>query len=459
MRMPVIKSSNPHDPLDSVTEVEAVGKRQLEHMLQQVDEGARSWRRSSALERQTALLGIAREFQTRTEEIATLVAREVGKPIVEARGEVERAISIAQYFAQVVLLADGETIPATDGKTWLSTRRRPVGVVAAITPWNFPIAIPAWKVFPALAFGNSVVLKPASQAVGCAEMFSDIVLKHVPTDVFNVAYGGADAARQIIRESSVAAVTFTGSTNVGRSVIALAAERSARVQVEMGGQNASIVLADADVERAAKATAYAAMSYAGQKCTATSRIIAERAVMPELREALLAEVSRLAVGDPMDEATVIGPVISAAALDDVHRAVSLSGGRILMGGQRDVDMTGFHIKPTVLELADREDILAREEVFGPVVSLMEVSDGDEAIEVANSVGYGLSAALFTKDLSAAMTFVDRVEAGMIKVNAPTAGVDFHAPFGGVKASSYGPREQGMAAREFFTETYTISVTA
>jgi acyl-CoA reductase-like NAD-dependent aldehyde dehydrogenase len=329
-------------------------------------------------------------------------------------------------------------------------------VAALITPWNFPVAIPLWKAAPSLAFGNATILKPASAAAATGLALADILGAFLPPGTFQVVLGGAAAAGALIDHPGVAAVSFTGSSQVGRQIRRRAAERGCRVQAEMGGQNPSVVLADADLDRAATAIAYAAMGYAGQKCTATSRVIVEEAVYPRFRDRLAATVQALQVLDPADEKTMVGPVIDDGARTSALAAVAGAGGRVVTGGTA-LDAPGFYLAPTLVELDRPEGPLATEEVFAPVTALIRTGSADEAISIANAVRYGLVAAVFTSDLGRALRLTRRLEAGMIRVNAPTSGVDFQAPFGGTKESSDGPREQGMAARFFYTESRTVLI--
>jgi acyl-CoA reductase-like NAD-dependent aldehyde dehydrogenase len=390
--------------------------------------------------------------------VADLIVREVGKPVREARGEVGRALRVLRYYAQMVLVPDGETYPSADGGSWLMVRRRPLGVCGLVTPWNFPLAIPIWKAAPALVYGNTVVLKPAPQSAALGVLVAELFAHHLPEGCCELVLGDAETGRALVEDERVSAVSFTGSVAVGRQVAATAAARGARVQCEMGGLNASVVLADADLAAAAATIAGAAMGYAGQKCTATSRIVVERAVAAPFREALVEAVRALAVLEPASEDCVVGPVIESVARDGALAAVERSGGRVLTGGEA-LDEAGYYVAPTLVEIDDAGSVLAREEVFGPVAAVMTATDADDAVRIANATRYGLSGAIFTQDLSRAMGFAERLEAGMVRVNAPTSGVDFHAPFGGIRDSSYGPREQGLAARDSFTETRTLLISA
>jgi acyl-CoA reductase-like NAD-dependent aldehyde dehydrogenase len=452
-----ILSTSPQAPLDVVVQVPDSGRAEVAAAVERTRAAGAGWARRPATERAAALSACAESLAGAAEEVAALVVREVGKPVVEARGEVARGVAILRYFAQAALLPEGDVFPASDGVSLLHTRRRPHGVAGLITPWNFPVAIPLWKAAPALAFGNGVVLKPAEQspavALRLAELFGDVLPLTVVT-------GGGAAGAALVETAD--AVSFTGSTAVGRKVREVAAARGIPVQCEMGGQNPSVVLPDADLDAAARTIAGAAMGYAGQKCTATSRVIVvgDTGAADDFAQRLTAAVEALPVGDPADPGTVAGPVIDEGARDAVVDAARRAAGRgatVLTGGAA-LDRDGFYVAPTVVTAVPDGDTLLTEEVFGPICAVVPAASPEAAIEAANAVRQGLVAALFTRDLTAALTLAPRFETGMVKVNAPTAGVDFHAPFGGDKDSSYGPREQGPAARDFYTTTVTITLT-
>ncbi|HTZ91794.1 MAG TPA: aldehyde dehydrogenase family protein [Streptosporangiaceae bacterium] len=449
-------SVNPHNPADVLGEWPTAGPAGTESAVRRAASAAAVWRNVPGAARAKALSDAAAALEQRSDELTSLVVREVGKPLSEARGEVARGVAILRYYAQAALLPDGETIPAAAADQLLMARHVPVGVAALITPWNFPVAIPLWKAAPSLAYGNATILKPASAAAATALALREILSPFLPDNVFQVVLGGAAEAGALINHPDVAAVSFTGSSEVGRQISRRAAERGCRVQAEMGGQNPSVVLADADLDRAAAAIAYASMGYAGQKCTATSRVIVEDAVYPRFRDRLTAAIDALQVLDPADDKTLVGPVIDAGSRESALAAVARSGGRVLTGGTA-LDAPGYYLAPTLVELDQPAGPLATEEVFAPVAAVIPAASADEAIGIANSVRYGLVAAVFTSDLGRALRLTRDLEAGMIRVNAPTSGVDFQAPFGGSKDSSYGPREQGLAARSFYTESRTVLI--
>jgi aldehyde dehydrogenase (NAD+) len=449
-------SVNPHDPADLLGTWDVAGAKGVDLAVSRALRASRTWRELPGMERARTLNAAAAAVEQRTADLTAMIVREVGKPVSEASGEVARGVAILRYYAQAALEPDGETIPAADPEQLLMSRNVPVGVAALITPWNFPVAIPLWKAAPSLAYGNATLLKPSSAATATALLLSEIIATCLPTDVLQVVLGDAETARPLVDHPGVAAVSFTGSSAVGKHVAARAASRGCRVQAEMGGQNPSIVLADADLDRAAKAIAYAAMGYAGQKCTATSRVIVVDEVYERFRDLLAGAIEGLRVLDPADPATLVGPLINMESRASALKAVAQSGGRVVTGG-RAIDRPGFYLAPTLVELSEPVGQLATEEVFAPVAALIKARTTEEAISVANSVRYGLVASVFTSNLGHAIKQTRRIEAGMIRVNAPTSGVDFNAPFGGSKESSYGPREQGRAARSFYTESRTTLI--
>ena len=420
------------------------------------------WRALAGPTRAEHLHRWAAVIADRAEELALQMAREVGKPIGEARGEVARCIVILRYYAGEAVREIGEVIPAQVPGALQFTLREPLGVVALITPWNFPLAIPLWKAAPALAFGNTVVLKPAEASSHMATLLARTAADAgLPPGVFNVLLGtGAVVAPALLREPAVRGVSFTGSGAVGQQVAALAARRNIRYQTEMGGKNVAIVLPDADLRQAAALTAAGAMRYAGQKCTATSRVVVdarvESAFLGELRRA----VEALPLGPVTDASAAVGPVISERSRDGVRRVLEESRAEVVFAARVPSDAAfarGYFLPPTVVRDVPVDSVLAQQELFGPVLASFVAGDLEQAIAIANGTPYGLSASLFTRDLRSAFSFVRQIEAGLVRVNGDTTGVDPHAPFGGMKGSSSGSREQGRAAREFYTEVKTVQV--
>jgi alpha-ketoglutaric semialdehyde dehydrogenase len=454
-----IVSRNPADPDDIVTTVAPSGGIEVDRAVGIAHAAAGAFAGMPAAARGEALRIAADALAARADEFTGLVVREVGKPVTESRGEIARAVAILRYYAGVVLDPEGESYPPADGRSLLLTRRAPRGVVGLITPWNFPVAIPVWKLAPALAYGNACVWKPSEHAPACAAAVAELLASHLPEGVLQLTQGGGEAGAALVAHADVAAVSFTGSDRVGRGVAVALAGRGAAAQCEMGGQNASIVLADADIEAAAGMIAAAAMSYAGQKCTATGRVVCEAPVLSAMRDALVAAVEAMTVEHPEDDGCQVGPLISDGARESALAAVGEAtgaGGRLLTGG-RALDASGHYMAPTLIEVDDPGMPLAQREVFAPVCAVLEARDAGHAAEITRGVRYGLSTAVFTRDLDRALELTRSLDTGLVRINQPTAGVDYHVPFGGEKDSGYGPREQGRAARDFYTSTRTVLV--
>lgn len=453
---------NPSDAEDLVGRVPVGDAEDADAAVAAAAAALPGWRALAGPARAEHLHRWAAALASRHEELAQAMAREVGKPITEARGEVGRCVTLLRYYAGEAVRAVGEVIPSTSGGALQFTLRQPLGVVALITPWNFPLAIPLWKAAPALAFGNTVVLKPAEAASQAATLLAETAAASgLPAGVFNVLLGsGAVVGEPLLRHESVRGVSFTGSSAVGAQVAALAASRNIRYQTEMGGKNVAIVLPDADLDLAASLVAAGAMRFAGQKCTATSRVV----VCREVEEAFLARLKRqvetLPLGPVTDAAAAVGPVISERARESLLAALGAAGGRRVCGGAPPADprfLRGYFLSPAILAGVDPDSPIAQEELFGPVLAVLTAENLEGALALANRTRYGLSASLFTRDLRSVLTYIHRIEAGLVRVNADTTGVDPHAPFGGVKGSSSGSREQGSAAREFYTEIKTVQV--
>jgi alpha-ketoglutaric semialdehyde dehydrogenase len=419
------------------------------------------WRLVPAPERGNVLFRFARLLEEQKDELTELMSREMGKVLAEAGGDVQEAIDMSVYMAGEGRRLFGHTTPSELRDKFQMSVRMPVGVVGAITPWNFPIAIPAWKLAPALIYGNTVVLKLAYEAprtgLHIAEAFAEAEL---PAGVLNVLTGrGSTAGAALVSDPRVRAISFTGSVATGHSVRDEATKHGKRVQLELGGHNPLIVTADADVGRAVEAAYAGAFWSAGQKCTATRRIYVQDAVYDTFKEQLLARVERGKVGDPLDPDVEVGPIVNETQFDEIVEAIERGkrdGGSVLTGGER-VDDEAYLIAPTVFEGVADDAFLSCEEVFGPVTSLYRYSTLDEALRRANDTEFGLAAAIFTSNLADAARFQNEAQAGLLHVNSQTAGADVHVPFGGIKSSGFGPHEQGRAAIEFYTETVTIYV--
>jgi alpha-ketoglutaric semialdehyde dehydrogenase len=456
-----IADLNPSDSSDVLAEVPEGTDEDVRAAVAAAAQALTAWRSLTGPARAELLYRWASAIGDRQEELAQLVTREVGKPIGESRGEAARCVAILRYYAGEAVRPLGEVIPAQVAGALQFTSSPPLGVVALITPWNFPIAIPLWKAAPALAFGNTVVLKPAESASRSALFLAECAAAAgMPAGTFNVLTGsGAAMGPSLIAAPEVRGVSFTGSGRVGAVVASAAAARNIRYQTEMGGKNVAIVLPDADLRQAATLTAAGAMRYAGQKCTATSRVVVSRAVEAEFLDELRTQVAALPIGPVTDAASAVGPLISSESRDSIRRVLSDMDAECIYAG--DVSAShyakGFFLSPTIVRGAAADSALAQRELFGPVLASFVADDLDHAIALANATPYGLSASLFTRDLRSALRYIDRIEAGMVRVNADTTGVDPHAPFGGMKSSSSGSREQGPAAREFYTETKTVQI--
>lgn len=418
------------------------------------------WADTSAITRANILYKASEILASRIPEVGRDLAREEGKTLREAIGETTRAVAILRYFAGEIQQPIGETYSSASPTTLLFTLREPLGVCGIITPWNFPIAIPAWKTVPALAFGNTVVMKPASLTpLSTVHLTQALAEAGLPAGVLNLVMGSGGAVGDpLVADERVAAISFTGSDEVGNALKTVASERGAKIQLELGGKNPAIVLADADLDHAVTQVLNGAMMSSGQKCTATSRAIVDRKVVAELTERLASRISALKVGDPLDDATNIGPVISAEAVDRIDGEIESarqSGVGIAAGGTRPTDLAGHFITPTLFTDVDPTSRLGQVELFGPVLGVIPVDSMEEAITVANAVKFGLSASLFTRDVGRSLEFIRRIQAGIVHVNSETAGAEPHVPFGGYKGSSSYSREQGKASREFYTQVKTV----
>ncbi|WEZ82853.1 aldehyde dehydrogenase family protein [Rhizobium sp. 32-5/1] len=419
-----------------------------------------AWSRSGILERHAILKKTADEILARKEELGKLLAREEGKTLPEAIGETIRAAQIFDFFAGEVLRLAGEVLPSVRPNIGVEITREPIGVVGIITPWNFPIAIPAWKIAPALAYGNTVVFKPAELVPGCSWAIADILHRAgLPKGVLNLVMGKGSVVGQAMLDSpDLAAITFTGSTGTGKRVAASSIEHNRKFQLEMGGKNPMVVLDDADLTVAVEAAANSGFFSTGQRCTASSRLIVTEGIHDKFVAALTEKLKGFVVDDALKAGTHIGPVVDAGQLkqDTDYIAIGQSeGARLAFGGETiSRDNPGFYLQPTLFTEATNQMRISREEIFGPVASVIRVKDYEEALSVANDTPFGLSAGIATTSLKYATHFKRNSEAGMVMVNLPTAGVDFHVPFGGRKASSFGPREQGKYASEFFTVVKT-----
>jgi aldehyde dehydrogenase (NAD+) len=455
---------NPSDLDHIVGEYDRVGVAQAEQAVDAARAAFPAWSRGGVQARAELLDRIGTEVLARRAELADLLASEEGKTLAEALGEVTRAGNIFKYFAGEVVRIRGEKLTSVRPGVDVEITREPVGVVALITPWNFPIAIPAWKIAPALAYGNCVILKPADLTPGSAWALAEIIHRAgAPAGVFNLVMGSGSALGPVLTGRGVDAVSFTGSTGVGASILKSAAENGIKVQLEMGGKNPLVVLDDADLDVAVRCALDGAYFGTGQRCTASSRLVVQDGIHDRFVEALSAAMRAQVVDDARAPGTTIGPVVDKNQLAQDMSYIEVAegeGGRRVEGGERlQRAKNGFYLSPALFVDTLPTMRINREEVFGPVASVIRVKDYDEALAVANDTPFGLCAGVCTTSLKHASHFKRNAETGMVMVNLPTAGVDYHVPFGGRKGSSYGPREQGAYAAEFYTIVKTAYVSA
>jgi len=419
-----------------------------------------AWSRSGIWERHVILKKAGDEIMARKDELGALLAREEGKTLPEAIGETVRASQIFEFFAGEALRLAGEVIPSVRPNIGVEITRDPLGVIGIITPWNFPIAIPAWKIAPALCYGNTIVFKPAELVPACSWAIVDILHRAgMPKGVLNLVMGKGSVVGQAMLDSpDVAGITFTGSTGTGRRVAAASIEHNRKFQLEMGGKNPMVVLDDADLTVAVEAAANSGFFSTGQRCTASSRLIVTEGIHDKFVAALTQKLETLVVDNALKPGTHIGPVVDERQLKTDTDYIEIGrqeGAKLAFGGELITRETpGFYLQPTLFTEATNQMRISREEIFGPVVSVIRVKDYEEALATANDTPFGLSAGIATTSLKHATHFKRNSEAGMVMVNLPTAGVDFHVPFGGRKGSSYGPREQGKYAAEFYTTVKT-----
>ncbi|MCZ4347084.1 aldehyde dehydrogenase family protein [Devosia sp. J2-20] len=424
-----------------------------------------AWSRSGILQRHAILSKASQEILERKAELGELLSREEGKTLPEAIGEVTRAAQIFDFFAGEVLRLAGEVLPSVRPGVGVEITREPIGVIGIITPWNFPIAIPTWKMAPALAYGNTVVIKPADLVPGSTWAIVDILKRAgLPDGVLNLVMGKGSVVGQTMLDSKdVTAITFTGSVGTGKRVAAASIEVGRKFQLEMGGKNPTIVLDDADLKVAVETVAQSAFFSTGQRCTASSRVIVTEGIHDAFVDALCERTKNLRVGDALAKDTEIGPVVDPGQLKQDMDYIEIGqseGATLRVGGNRvNAATEGYFLQPALFTDATNDMRISREEIFGPVASVIRAKDYDEALAMANDTEFGLSAGIVTTSLKYATDFKRNSEAGMVMVNVPTAGVDFHVPFGGRKGSSYGPREQGKYAAEFFTVVKTAYTAA
>lgn len=450
---------NPSDLSDVVGVYAQASSAQAVMAIESAHEASRGWRDASPQVRADILDAVGSALLARKTELGTLLSREEGKTLSEGIAETARAGQIFKFFAQEALRVAGDIIPSVRPGVSVEVSREPVGVVGLITPWNFPFAIPAWKIAPALAYGNSVVFKPAELTPACAHVLAELLVEAgCPAGVFNLVTGaGSVVGNAIVEHPLINAISFTGSVPVGRALAGAAARDMKKVQLELGGKNPMVVMDDADLELAIQVCLEGAFYSTGQRCTGSSRLIVQNGIHDQFVERLCSEMAALQVGHALDPSTKIGPVASEKQLQSNLSYVSIAkeAGLEVIGGERlALETEGFFQRPGLFLCGDNTSRVAREEIFGPLATVIRFDDFDEGLAIANDTEFGLSSGICTTSLKYANAFKKGSEAGMVMINLPTAGVDYHVPFGGRKASSYGPREQGRHAVEFYTSTKT-----
>lgn len=460
-----IENRNPSDIADLIGLYAQASADQLDAALHAAKRAQKTWWAAGIQKRHDVLMAIGTELMTRAEEIGRIVSREEGKPLAEGRGEVYRAGQFFTYFAGECLRNQGDLAESVRPGVEIDVRREPVGVVAIISPWNFPVATPAWKIAPALAFGNAVVWKPANLTPASAVALTEIIARQdIPAGLFNLVAGpGRDVGQRLVESRDVAAISFTGSVPVGCGIAASAIRNMTKVQMEMGSKNPMVIMDDADLDLAVYCASGAAFGGTGQKCTAASRLIVHEAVHDTFVERLVEAAEALKVGHALVEGTQLGPVVSESQLLqnlDYVRLGQQEGAELLCGGSRiDRATEGYFMAPAVFANTRNDMRINREEMFAPITCVIKVGSYDEALAIANDSEFGLTAGIMTRNLARASHFRANMRAGCVMVNLPTAGTDYHVPFGGRGASSYGSREQGTYAAEFYTTVKTAYVAA
>ncbi|MDH5245976.1 MAG: aldehyde dehydrogenase family protein [Betaproteobacteria bacterium] len=459
----ITTNRNPSDVRDVIGEYAQADASETRAAIAAAGRAFPGWAAGSIQERSIILDRVGTELLARKDELGRLLSREEGKTLPEGIGEAARAGHIFKFFAGEVLRLTGDKVPSVRPGIDVEVTREPIGVVGLITPWNFPIAIPAWKIAPALAYGNTVVMKPADLVPGCAWALADILVRAgVPAGVFNLVMGrGSVVGEALVNDPGVAALSFTGSVGTGRAIAAKAVARMAKVQLEMGGKNPLVVLDDADLPTAVNAAVQGAYYSTGQRCTASSRLIVTAGIHDRFVAAMIDKLKTLKVDDALAAGTDIGPVVDPSQLEQDLQYIEIGkseGAKLAAGGERLArENEGYYLSPALFTGAHNGMRIAREEIFGPVACVIRAKDYDEALALANDTEFGLCSGVVTTSLKHASHFKRHAQAGMVMVNLPTAGVDYHVPFGGRKGSSYGPREQGRYAVEFYTTVKTAYI--
>ncbi|MGO9269545.1 MAG: aldehyde dehydrogenase family protein [Terriglobia bacterium] len=459
-----VERRNPANFSDLIGYTPVSTREEMREAIAAAERAYPGWRDTPTPKRGKILLQAARLLEEHKDEVARLLTREEGKTVAESLGELTRTINIVEYISGEARRLGGETLPSELPKNFAYTIRQPLGVVGLITPWNFPVAVPVWKIAPAIVCGNTVVWKPAGLTPFVSRRVVEIFAEAgVPAGVLNLVQGsGAEVGDELVEHPAVRAISFTGSNEVGQGINARAARHLKKVQLEMGGKNPVVVLDDADLELAAENIISGAFGSTGQRCTATSRVVAVESVADALVELLVERARKLKVGDGAEPDTFVGPSVDGSQCEKVEEYLEIGkseaklslGGERLRGGSYDL---GYFIAPTIFDHVPGTARLAQEEIFGPVLSVTRVKDFDEAIDAANNVRYGLTASVFTRDANRVFQAADRLEVGMVHVNSPTVGGEAHVPFGGIKATGFGGREVGSTAIDFYSELKVVYV--
>ena len=459
------ESTNPADETEILGKFASSGAQDANLAINSAYDAFNAWGKMSQIQRGDFLYKASSWLEENSKKYAKAITKECGKSIAEAQGEVGRSVALLRYYAAQGSDPIGDVIPSVNSQILLYTTRVPLGVVALITPWNFPLAIPIWKMAPALVFGNTIVHKPASSTPLLGKMIADMWESvGLPDGVYNLVTGsGAELGDSLIDHPYTSALSFTGSTYVGQSVAVKCAKNGMKYQLEMGGKNPVIIMPDANLEQAAEITVSGAMKYSGQKCTATSRAIVSDQISDEFTKILVSKIASLKVGDGLDPNNIVVPIIDKKSLSNIEKKIDQAksdGCNLIFGGnilKEAPFKNGNFVEPTLFSDVDPNSMIATEEIFGPVLALINSKNYEDSIKIANQTSYGLSAGIFTSNLNLAMEFANNINAGIVKINGETAGVEPQVPFGGMKESSSGAREQGKAAVEFFTQTKTVYI--
>ena len=458
-----LERRNPANLRDLIGYLPLSTRDEMREAIEAAERAREAWRDTPAPARGKIVMRAARLLEEQKDEVARLLTREEGKTVAESLGEIQRSVNIAEFTAGEARRLTGETLPSELPRNFAYTLRQPLGVVGLITPWNFPVAIPVWKISPALVCGNTVVWKPAGLTPFISRRLVEIFsAAGLPPGVLNMVHGrGNEVGEELVEHPAVRAVSFTGSCEVGGALYAKASQRMKKVQCEMGGKNPVVVLADADLELAADNTVPGAFGSTGQRCTATSRVIVEETVADRFVNMLVERTSKLKVGNGAEPGVQVGPSVDEAQFTKVLEYLEIGKGeaKLVCGGERVTGLSdeGYYIAPTIFDHVPQNARIAKEEIFGPVLSVIRVKDFEEAIAAANNVPFGLTASIFTTDANRVFQAVDRLECGMVHVNSPTVGGEAHVPFGGTKATGIGERGTGSTAIDFYSELKVVYV--